>query len=102
MTTAELAAEIKRLAHANPALADIIRPLAVRFADRIAEKLPDIDPADIAAVVIHTSCYVTDAQRLFREGGTSEGQAAVNAVNITAMGGELMHRRAQRASGGSQ
>lgn len=84
MSTDELAAHVQRTAHANPDVADAIRPSAMTFASTITERLPGIPPADIAAVLINVACWLTDAVTICREAGGD----AQTAVNVVAMAGE--------------
>lgn len=92
MTTSELATHIRRTAHANPDVADTLRPSAMTFARTITERVSNIDPADIAAVLINAACWLTDAVTVCREAGGD----AQTAVNVVAIAGEQMWRNAAR------
>jgi 4-aminobutyrate aminotransferase-like enzyme len=94
MTLDELATAIRRLAHANPNLADALRPSAARFTRSITERLPDVPPDAMAAVLIHTAAWLTDAVTICRDEGTD----AITAVNVIAIAGEQMHRKALRSA----
>jgi hypothetical protein len=92
MTTDQLAAYIHQTAHANPDLADALRPSAIGFVRQMTERLPGIPTADLAAVLINVACWLTDAAGICREAG-GDAQTAVNVVALVA---EQLHRKARR------
>lgn len=95
-TTDEIAAQIRQTHRTHPTQALAIRPPAAAFARTIAERLPYIDPADIAAILIHASSYLATLMDAFAKGGLPDDRASLSAVNIVATAGEQMHRKAQR------
>lgn len=99
-TTEELAAHVRHANRANPQMANATRPPADEFATLICERLPYLDPADIAAVLLHTSGFLATTYTQFRNGGLDEQRATVGVFNIVAHAGERMDRRARRAAPG--
>lgn len=98
--TTEMAAYVREANRANPALADVTRAPADEFAELICGRLPYLDPADIAAVLLHTSSFLATTLTQFRKAGLDEERAATCVVNIVAHAGERMDRKARRAASG--
>jgi hypothetical protein len=97
-TTDEIAASVRKANRANPQMADATRPPADEFATLICERLPYLDPADIAAVLLHTADFLGTTVKQLRTGGLDDMRATVGAVNIVAHAGERMDRKARRGS----
>jgi hypothetical protein len=96
MTTDEIATHVRNANRANPDMANVTRPPADEFAQLIAERLPYLDPADIAAVLLHTATFLRTTIWAFERGGLDQERATVAVVNIVAHAGERMDRKARR------
>lgn len=97
-TTEEIAAYVRKTNRANPRLADATRVPADEFARLICERLPYLDPADIAAVLLQTGSFLASTVAQFRTHGLDDMRATAAAVNIVAHAGERMDRKARRAA----
>lgn len=97
-TTDEIAAYVRTTNRANPRQAAATRPPADRFAELMRERLPYLDPADIAAVLLHTASFMGNTIAQLRAGGLDDIRATVSAVNIIAHAGERMDRAARRSA----
>lgn len=95
-TTDEIAAQVRDICRVNPHMADIARPVAADFAAAIRERLPYLDPADIAAVLLHAGSFVGTFLAALQAGGVRDDVAGAAAVNVVAIAGEQMDRRARR------
>jgi hypothetical protein len=95
-TTDEIAAYVRKVNRRNPRMADATRIPADEFARLIKERLPYLDPADIAAVLLHTASFCGNTYAQLRTGGVGDTQATVSVVNIVAHAGERMEREARR------
>lgn len=100
-TTDEIAAYVRNANRANPQMADATRASADEFAAHLKDRLPYLDPADIAAVLLHTSSFLATAWDAFTKGGLDQHRATVGVINIVAHAGERMDRKARRGSEGS-
>lgn len=58
LTAAEMALDTHRKARRKTAVAAGTRPLADRAASELRKRLPDMDPGDIAAVLLHAASYI--------------------------------------------
>lgn len=97
-TTDEIAAYVRKVNRANPRMAGATRPPADEFARLIQERLPYLDPADIAAVLLHTANFLGVTMDQLRRGGLDDARASVSVVNIVAHAGERMDRVARRGA----
>lgn len=93
LTTDEIAAETRRIARENPAHANPIRPAAAQLARVMTERLPYIDPADIAAVMLHVGSYLATTTEYYRANRVPDRVAAALGVNVVAIAGEQLHRK---------
>jgi hypothetical protein len=98
-TTEEIAAHVSKINRRNPQMAAATRVPADEFGRLIRERLPYLDPADIAAVLLHTASFLGTTVAQFRTGGLDDMRATVAAVNIVAHAGERMNREAERRPG---
>ena len=95
-TTDEIAASIRTLTRANPAVTEVARPVAHDLATELQLCLPYLDPADIAAVLMHTSSCISGLIARFRAEGIDDFTTATIAANTMAIAGEQMDRKARR------
>lgn len=95
-TTDEIAAYVRKTNRANPRQAGATRIPADEFARLIQERLPYLDPADIAAVLLQTASFMGVTISQFRARGLDEMRTVVSTVNIVAHAGERLHRAAQQ------
>jgi hypothetical protein len=100
-TTDEIAAHVRKTNRANPRQAAATRLPADEFARLIRERLPYLDPADIAAVLLHTASFCGNTYAQLLAGGLDDMRATVSVVNIVAHAGERMDREARRGTAGT-
>lgn len=97
MTTDQIANHIRNACRHNRQMTEATRQPAENLDATLHQRLPDITDADLAAVLLHVSSYITTLYDALRNGGIPDGMAAIAAVNTVGIAGEHIHRRAKAA-----
>lgn len=98
LTTEELAGQIRELGRKGDPVFELSRPIAHDLIAELGLCLPYLDPADVGAVLMHASSCVAGLIDKFREEGVSDDVIAVIAVNIMAIAGSQMDRKARTSA----
>lgn len=90
--TAQIAAEVRERVRDRAALATDAQPLAALTITRLRECLPDVDPATVAAVLLHTVTIV--GTLVLDEMNVADHRADrfdLLGLNVIAVAGEQLH-----------